>query len=171
MELPEYSPTTLAALDPETLVALLASDEDRAPRELIDESARRGDAMLACLEYPRERHRALIVDLAGRQSATDRMFDLSEVEGAFESPGLNRDSDRFRDPWKFYSPGAIAARQLRWAKEDAEADARGEVEGSDGPEWDVEIRPEPVRAMVTPGRNDPCPCGSGKKYKRCCLGR
>lgn len=21
----------------------------------------------------------------------------------------------------------------------------------------------------TPGRNDPCPCGSGKKYKRCCL--
>jgi hypothetical protein len=21
-----------------------------------------------------------------------------------------------------------------------------------------------------PGRNDPCPCGSGKKYKKCCLG-
>ena len=20
------------------------------------------------------------------------------------------------------------------------------------------------------GRNDPCPCGSGKKYKHCCLG-
>ncbi len=20
----------------------------------------------------------------------------------------------------------------------------------------------------TTGRNDPCPCGSGKKYKRCC---
>lgn len=20
-----------------------------------------------------------------------------------------------------------------------------------------------------PGRNDPCPCGSGKKYKQCCL--
>jgi len=24
--------------------------------------------------------------------------------------------------------------------------------------------------MVKPGRNDPCPCGSGKKYKRCCGG-
>lgn len=23
--------------------------------------------------------------------------------------------------------------------------------------------------MVKPGRNDPCPCGSGKKYKKCCL--
>ncbi|MEL7335017.1 MAG: SEC-C metal-binding domain-containing protein [Planctomycetota bacterium] len=20
-----------------------------------------------------------------------------------------------------------------------------------------------------PGRNDPCPCGSGRKYKKCCL--
>jgi hypothetical protein len=25
--------------------------------------------------------------------------------------------------------------------------------------------------MNKPGRNDPCPCGSGRKYKRCCLGR
>ena len=25
----------------------------------------------------------------------------------------------------------------------------------------------PARAEVTPGRNDPCPCGSGKKYKKC----
>ena len=23
-------------------------------------------------------------------------------------------------------------------------------------------------ATVKVGRNDPCPCGSGKKYKRCC---
>lgn len=23
--------------------------------------------------------------------------------------------------------------------------------------------------MAKPGRNDPCPCGSGQKYKRCCL--
>lgn len=32
----------------------------------------------------------------------------------------------------------------------------------------------PFRHRVTEsttGRNDPCPCGSGKKYKRCCLGR
>src|SRR5579875_1138067 len=28
--------------------------------------------------------------------------------------------------------------------------------------------PRPVRAGVKIGRNDPCPCGSGKKYKKCC---
>ncbi len=25
--------------------------------------------------------------------------------------------------------------------------------------------------MNAPGRNDPCPCGSGRKYKHCCLGK
>ena len=28
-------------------------------------------------------------------------------------------------------------------------------------------RTQPVRAEKKPGRNDPCPCGSGKKYKNC----
>jgi len=27
----------------------------------------------------------------------------------------------------------------------------------------------PVRRGPKVGRNDPCPCGSGKKYKKCCL--
>ncbi len=31
-----------------------------------------------------------------------------------------------------------------------------------------EQRPQPVRVQQQVGRNDPCPCGSGKKYKRCC---
>lgn len=26
-----------------------------------------------------------------------------------------------------------------------------------------------VRSGPKIGRNDPCPCGSGKKYKKCCL--
>jgi uncharacterized protein len=28
-----------------------------------------------------------------------------------------------------------------------------------------------TRASSKTGRNDPCPCGSGKKYKKCCLGK
>ncbi|MBL9008032.1 MAG: SEC-C domain-containing protein [Myxococcales bacterium] len=31
-------------------------------------------------------------------------------------------------------------------------------------------KPQPVRREATPGRNDPCYCGSGQKYKRCCAG-
>lgn len=32
----------------------------------------------------------------------------------------------------------------------------------------TETPKEPVRNDSTVGRNDPCPCGSGKKYKNCC---
>jgi preprotein translocase subunit SecA len=28
--------------------------------------------------------------------------------------------------------------------------------------------PVPLVAGSKAGRNDPCPCGSGKKYKKCC---
>jgi len=31
-----------------------------------------------------------------------------------------------------------------------------------------EAHREPVRNKQEIGRNDPCPCGSGKKYKNCC---
>ena len=29
-------------------------------------------------------------------------------------------------------------------------------------------KPQPIRAQPSIGRNAPCPCGSGKKYKKCC---
>jgi preprotein translocase subunit SecA len=29
------------------------------------------------------------------------------------------------------------------------------------------IKQEPIRVEPKIGRNDPCPCGSGKKYKQC----
>jgi SEC-C motif-containing protein len=32
----------------------------------------------------------------------------------------------------------------------------------------VRIGPAPVKAAPKVGRNDSCPCGSGKKYKQCC---
>jgi hypothetical protein len=28
-----------------------------------------------------------------------------------------------------------------------------------------------LTTMAKPGRNDPCPCGSGNKYKKCCLAK
>jgi len=36
---------------------------------------------------------------------------------------------------------------------------------------DLEILLNPSKPMIAEnkvGRNDPCPCGSGKKYKKCC---
>ena len=35
-------------------------------------------------------------------------------------------------------------------------------------EWARRRRSEAAAGRKEPGRNDPCPCGSGKKFKRCC---
>ena len=40
--------------------------------------------------------------------------------------------------------------------------------GPDGqPQQEVQ-KAQPVRVEKKVGRNEPCPCGSGKKYKKCC---
>jgi hypothetical protein len=36
-------------------------------------------------------------------------------------------------------------------------------------DWRYYGAKQPVTVGQKPGRNDPCPCGSGKKYKRCCF--
>mgnify|MGYP003297608900 CR=1 FL=1 len=41
-----------------------------------------------------------------------------------------------------------------------------EIHGTNGGAVPSEPR---MLAGVKVGRNDPCPCGSGKKYKKCCL--
>ena len=33
----------------------------------------------------------------------------------------------------------------------------------------LDSKPETVKKLKMPHRNDPCPCGSGKKYKKCCM--
>ncbi len=37
----------------------------------------------------------------------------------------------------------------------------------------IPVEPEAKPVTVEPkiGRNEPCPCGSGKKYKKCCLNK
>ncbi len=34
---------------------------------------------------------------------------------------------------------------------------------------DAQVKKQPVRVKTKVGPNDPCPCGSGKKYKKCCM--
>jgi len=74
---------------------------------------------------------------------------LAEAEAAPESP------ERFRDQDFGYVEDVVG--ELAAALEDPEGEDEGEP-------------PEPARNPHRDvGRNDPCPCGSGKKYKKCCL--
>lgn len=51
-------------------------------------------------------------------------------------------------------------------REDKERDYKKQLPGED--ETPLPEPVEPISAEEEPGRNDPCPCGSGKKYKKCC---
>lgn len=53
--------------------------------------------------------------------------------------------------------GATTVKRERVAK------VTGESAGSDGT-----VKKQPVKKGQKVGRNGPCPCGSGKKYKKCC---
>ena len=41
----------------------------------------------------------------------------------------------------------------------------------DAEEKDEEVEVKPIVKGDKIGRNDPCPCGSGKKYKNCCMNK
>ncbi len=109
------------------------------------------------LAFPRDRHRRLLDELVRRQSRREAAFTSEEVDKAYGGEPRVPDWRERADPWEFYEPEHIAERQQRWAEVAEQEDA------------------EPVVATYTReapkvGRNDPCPCGSGKKYKKCCLG-
>ena len=118
------------------------------------------------LDFARPEDRDLLEELARIAMAAGPyrlVFDLKDVEKAYgPTPGK---PSWIRPHWlEFYDAPEIEERQARWRKEDAEsrlaeADRYGPI---DGPlDLDVAVPP-------TAGRNDPCPCGSGKKFKKCC---
>jgi hypothetical protein len=103
------------------------------------------------LNFAPAQHRRLLETLAAEQSGMGTVFNAADVRKTYAAGGGEKEWEQFADPWAFYAPDAIEERQQHWAKIDA-------------------AEPETfVRAGPKIGRNDPCPCGSGKKYKKCCL--
>ncbi|MCX6907254.1 MAG: SEC-C metal-binding domain-containing protein [Verrucomicrobia bacterium] len=72
--------------------------------------------------------------------------------------GLKKQRQHPPEPNEFTKLGA----ELRALVEDRQkVDAT--MNDASGP-----VRPQPCPRPGKTGRNDPCPCGSGKKYKKCC---
>jgi SEC-C motif len=115
------------------------------------------------LDFARPRYRARIEAFA--DEALVAAYDRDDVERIYAAGGEPpRWTDR-PDPWLFYSPEEIAARQRRWAEDEELED----LETGEDEEFVLPPIETYVRAAPKVGRNDPCPCGSGKKYKKCCL--
>jgi hypothetical protein len=102
---------------------------------------------------------------------TQRLEDV-EKSGASLSPETFLDSMRQAQP-DFDTVLAKRHAQLRhlyrlFLKRHRASRRRSRDIDANAPDSFQDLPSEPVRAAQKPGRNDPCPCGSGKKYKKCC---
>ncbi len=130
---------------------------------------------LLLLHFPSDRHRPLLERLVeeqlnGRHPVVT--FGPEQVEQAYARGRDDPDWQR-RGPYlAFYDDEEIANRQRRW-QEEAEREiqrAMRSLQAKEDPAPAIIPVPAPYhREAPKPGRNDPCPCGSGKKYKKCCL--
>ncbi len=84
---------------------------------------------------------------------------------AFEMFGQLRESIKEEVVRRIYHPTVIREaprpKNIQAVHPSAMAAGRAETPGA------TPQTPTPVRVQKTPGRNDPCYCGSGKKYKHC----
>lgn len=83
---------------------------------------------------------------------------LSQLPVFLEAPTL--DGDHSQQP-----AGPVQSQRPKAIHAPSSLDVEGEEPSLDAA---LASRPKPVQASAKPGRNDPCPCGSGKKYKHCC---
>jgi hypothetical protein len=124
------------------------------------------------LHFPRPQYRPLLEGLAAQQSGWIGHFDIQSIERAYAGKYYAPEWESFNNPLQFYEPDAITQRQIRWREEDAKENLRrlsGDANYPAAPYDSYYTHETYVRHEPKIGRNDPCPCGSGKKYKKCCL--
>jgi len=165
-----YTPQQLEDLEREDLVELLI---ERAEAKYADKEARYGELM-------RELERMVLLRTVDRHwmDHIDGMEDLKR--------GIHLRSYAQRDPVVVYTQEGfemfdemIAAIREQTARtmltieirreEDVKREqVAKETSATTGGDGTVKKRPVVKTATQKVGRNDPCPCGSGKKYKKCC---
>lgn len=85
-----------------------------------------------------------------------RPCDLPDAPPLPDDLPSQADFDSYLERWK------------EWEQIRKKVEALREQPWGDDDDWREELLREQKPARGNPGRNDPCPCGSGKKYKNCC---
>jgi len=125
------------------------------------------------LHYPRERYRELLMKFSDREHGLAAYYTDDDIEEAYARGTDIPILDGFDNPWHFYAQDQIEWREHRCQKEEQQSEPRYSHDIDDVSFNKMLDYPQATYRRETPkiGRNDPCPCGSGKKYKKCCLGK
>jgi hypothetical protein len=136
------------------------------------------------LDFPRRRHRKLLSDFFReyRRQHRDCFYDEETLECLLNDETV---LPKIADAMQFYSPAMVLARISAAKSAGLLDEERLGLEGDEDWLEDELIEDEDwaeesgafeahtpyTRHSPKIGRNDPCPCGSGRKYKRCCMGK
>jgi len=94
------------------------------------------------------------------EETAERIMKISAMEEEYKKKVFQPEKETFQH--RGYSAIGTSS-----AGQDEVYDASGEAPGAFAPEVSGE-KATYKRSGAKVGRNDPCPCGSGKKYKKCC---
>ena len=101
---------------------------------------------------------------------------LDEVKAYFKKPMQDRHKKKISNIYDIYEQINISGNNDNAYSEMDASEWEDNIKPDDN--YDFELNTTPIlRGNTTPpvikskktGRNEPCPCGSGKKYKKCCL--
>jgi preprotein translocase subunit SecA len=111
------------------------------------------------IEYKRESY-DLFQSLIGRiqENVTRKVF-TTYLLSQEQLESMLKDSKLQHEDMNAY----VQAQALQVSQQDISAPPQ-----FSGPYGDQGEKQRPIRVAPKVGRNDPCPCGSGKKYKKCC---
>jgi uncharacterized protein YecA (UPF0149 family) len=92
---------------------------------------------------------------------TDLLFKVRPIKREEEEALLGN----IWNPTEFVKPAEVAQ---QFQEKAAETERQAYAASQAGPDGEAQSRKPIEREEPKVGRNDPCPCGSGKKYKKCC---
>jgi preprotein translocase subunit SecA len=119
--------------------------------------------------YKKEGYRYFEEMMAGiRDKVTDLIFRARVVGQAPQARSAYRETAAVHDAGTGYGVAEnIAADQAAMAAAPAGAGGGEMQAAAEQPQGEGAKVKTIVREQARVGRNDPCPCGSGKKYKKC----
>jgi uncharacterized protein len=119
--------------------------------ELLENPAQEAFGRAKQEKLPRTCQACEVLEMCNGGCPKDRIVQTSAGE-----LGLNYLCAGYRRFFTHCRPYTLKMAALRW--------------NGQSPELLMEqLRAEKTRALPKAGRNDPCPCGSGRKFKKCCL--
>jgi len=95
---------------------------------------------------------------------------LDDLRLAVEQPGARRDCDPEYEYTLFGDSIDEFSTWYCFSPKYEEDKRRTAAAAAKAPRWDA-VQAQAINPFKNVGRNDPCPCGSGRKFKKCCLNK